>query len=153
MRRNSITSYGGNIDGISAFSGFEQVVTNGIATYYVLNDNHVIQFDQYWNYEKNNQLPYRGRKFKYVNEYFYISGSADESDVFYKTDMNFNLIAYFDASSFNDEDKHINYNSIYHDSKSLLFYVSGDSEGVSVFDANCNFQRYIMLVIIVHYIN
>ena len=52
--RFSISSYGAKIFGY--VSGFEQVVTNGIPIYYVVDyySSHVIQFDQYWNYQKFN---------------------------------------------------------------------------------------------------
>ena len=44
QKRFSITSYGGNV--FDTITGFEQVVTNGIPTYYVVDYNRVIQFDQ-----------------------------------------------------------------------------------------------------------
>ena len=51
--------------------------------------------------------------------------------------MNFNRIAsYYGTNS---------YSSIYYDSISSLFYVSGGSHGVSIFDTNCNFKPYITM--------
>ena len=127
-----ITSYGGYA--IRGVTGFEQVVANGIPTYYVLNGSVVAQFDQYWNYGKFYSLSYNNYNLKYVNGYFYISAGA----YFYKTDMNFNRIASYYKYNFN-------YKSIYYDSSSSLFYVAGSSQSVSIYDTNCNFQRFMTL--------
>ena len=136
QKRFSITSYEDIT--FNSVTGFEQVVTYGIPTYYVVDfwNQRVIQFDKNWNYRKYDGLPYNlNRNLKYLNEYFFFS--ADQN--FYKTDANFYLI----ASYYNSD---TNYRSIYFDSSSSLFYVSGDYvNGVSIFDKNCNFQRFLVL--------
>ena len=137
-KRFSITSYGGVA--ISYVSGFEQVITNGIPTYYVVDfwDQLVIQFDQYWNYVKYNQLPYTYiRNIKYVNGSFYISALS----YFLKTDMNFTVINYYYRNM-------VYHESIYYDSSSSLIYVAtygGISSIVVILDTNCRFQRYMTL--------
>ena len=67
QKRFSITSYGGN--SFSSVTGFEQVVTNSIPTYYVIgklkyffnrrNNSCVIQFDQNWNSKQDHLLAYK----------------------------------------------------------------------------------------------
>ena len=54
QKRFSITSYGNN--SFVCVIGFEQVVTNGIPTYYVSDywNQRVIEFDQYWYYKQYN---------------------------------------------------------------------------------------------------
>ena len=76
QKRFSITSYGGN--SFIYVKGFEQVVTNGISNYYVVyyNRQRVIQFDQYWNYQTNYNVPHQySNSLKYVNGYFYITAT------------------------------------------------------------------------------
>ena len=131
QKRFSITSYGGN--SFSSVTGFEQVVTNSIPTYYVTDFNvpRVIKFDQNWNYENTIKLSYYSYSLKHVNGYFYITAQY----TIYKTDINFNTII-----SYNHNGRFYYY-SIYYDSSSTLFYVTGGG-GVSIFDTNCNFQRH-----------
>ena len=122
----------------NSMTGFEQVVTNGIPTYYVIDEGYYAnQYDQNWNrqnwyYQSYYRLPNSpSYNLKYANGYFYISANK----YFYKTDMNFKRIAqYYDLNT---------YSLIYYDSNSSLFYVTGDSHGVSVFDTNCYFKRYV----------
>ena len=137
QKRISITSYGGNSYGSLHVTGFEQVVTNGIPTYYVIDFStysSVIQFDQHWNYQTDGSLSYYySHTLKYVDGYFYISAYQ----YFYKTGISFNMIASYYNNSI------VFYRSIYFDSSSSLFYVTGG--GISVFDTNCNFQRYMTL--------
>ena len=72
----------------------------------------------------------------HVSGYFYISSYYN----FYKTDINFNLIASYNNNQF------AGYSSIYYDSTSSLFYVtSSNNKSVSVFDTNCNLQKYTTL--------
>ena len=130
--RFSISSYGRKA--FSGVRGFEQVVTNGIPTYYVVEqyDHRVVQFDLQWKYQKyyNLTYPYISHSLKYANGYFYVSG-----DYFYKTDKNFNRVASYYSSIYG-------YKAIYYDTSSSLFYVTGDFRGISIFDTNCNFQRF-----------
>ena len=143
QKRFSITSYGGNL--FYDVSGFEQVVTNGIPTYYVVDASYysrVIQFDNYWDYKQNNELPYDySSNIKYVNRYFYFT--ADQ--YFYKTDANFNLIDYH--IEYHDYYDYDYYYSFYYYSNSSLFYVSSSVffQGISIFDTNCNFLDYMTL--------
>ena len=132
QKRFTLTTYGNNSFGLVI--GFEQVVTNIIPTYYVLDasKSRVIQYDQFWNYQKYYNLTYPGSfNLKYMNGYFYISAN----NFFYKTDINFNNT----ASYYNS---YVAYRSIYYDSIYSLFYVATlYAPGVSIFDINCNFQR------------
>ena len=75
QKRFNFTTYGNN--SLHTVTGFEQVVTNGIPTYFVLDYTYrrVIQYDQYWNYVKYNGLPYYSWNLKYVNGYFYLSST------------------------------------------------------------------------------
>ena len=131
QKRFTLTTYGNN-SFIGAITGFEQVITNGIPTYYVVefvSSSRVTEFDQYWNYQKFYNLTHYSWNLKYVNQYFYVSANY----YFYKTDINFSLFASFYNPSFT-------YTSFYYDSSYSLFYVAGDTRGVSIFDTNCNFQ-------------
>ena len=139
QKRFSIISYVGKA--FSQVTGFEQVITNGIPTYYVLDyeTSRLVQFNQDWNYQKYYNLTY-GNSFslKFINGYFYFSANY----YFYKTDINFNLNA-----SYNNPNAY--YRSIYYDSSSSLFYVCTGSTihsyPLSVFDTNSNFQRFMTL--------
>ena len=138
QKRSRISPFIG--DSLSYVAGFEQIVTNGIPTYYVLVNigfvTRVYQFDQYWNNQKNFMFTLQNSwNLRYVNGYFYIAANKR----FYKTDTNFTTNAsYNNSNAF--------YRSIYYDSSSRLFYVAGNSsQGISIFDTNCNFQRYMTL--------
>ena len=117
-------------------TGFEQVVTKSIPTYYVVDysTQRVIQFDQFWNHQKFYGLPYQSWSIKYVNGYFYIPAGKYLN----KTDRNFNIIASYNSDA--------NFRSIYYDSSSALFYVTGDTRGVSVFDTSCFRQRLLYVL-------
>ena len=76
-KRFSLTSYGGT--NWSLLTGVEQVVTGGVATYYVIDyrTSRVVTFDQYWNYKSYSILPISMTyTAKYVNGYFYFISTA-----------------------------------------------------------------------------
>lgn len=125
-KRNSITTYGGNSWG--PLTGIIQVLTSGVATYYSINygPNHLVKFDQYWNYQTYYTLPlsstfnglYVGGRFYFTAEYY-----------FYRTDSNFNLQC--QASG-------VQYRQPYYDSSTSLFYVAAYSTTyIAVFNIGC----------------
>jgi hypothetical protein len=132
----SLTTYGG----ISwkLLTGIEMVVTNSIPTYYTLDYaiSRVTTFDQYWNYQTYNNLPFPySYDLKCVNGYFYITSNS----YFYKTDLSFTVVCKY---------LHTNamYRQMYYDSTSSLFYTAPVYlQVIQVFDTNCALVQNISL--------
>ena len=83
QKKFTLTTYGSY--GFNNIKGFEQVITNGIPTYYVADGKRVVQFDQYWNYQKSYNLTDLNRygdsySLKYVNGFF----NNIKYNIFYK---------------------------------------------------------------------
>jgi hypothetical protein len=113
-KKASINIYGGI--SWSYETGYEEVVTNGIPTFYAVDygSQRVVKFDSNWNYLGDYNLPFKySFTLKYVLGFFYFS--AD--NYFYKTDSSFNYI-----NSTNDADA--KFRQFSYDSSNALFYVA-----------------------------
>ena len=135
--QNTITTYGNNTWNL--LTGFEQVLTNGITTYYALDfgGSRVVTFDQYWNFQNYSITPYiYSYSLKYVNGYFYFTAN----DYFYKTDMNFKVNSTYQPGSF------VGYRQMYFDSTTSLFWVAPFKiQSLQIFDTNCRLNNSISL--------
>jgi hypothetical protein len=94
-KRASIDSYGGThwSYGRGLLRGYEEVVTDGIPTFYVidLGTERVVKFDSNWNYQDAYSLYAPGSyNIKYVNGYFYVSAE----NYFYKMNTDFFFFDY-----------------------------------------------------------
>jgi hypothetical protein len=122
-------------------TGFEQVVAYPTATYYLVIHcfmSRVVIFNQNWNYINNTDLLANSYTMKYIGGYFYITSDT----IFYKTDMNFVVL----ASSTNPE--YDVYRQIYYDSSSSKFYVGTyHSKYISIFDTSCSLIDTISLAV------
>jgi hypothetical protein len=135
-KRASIDNYGGIY--WSYAGGYEEVVTNGIPTFYAVDiiTSRVVKFDSNWNYQAYRDLPHpRSYTLKYINGYFYFS--AD--NYFYKTSTSFDLIN-------SDNYQNANYRQFAYDSSNALFYVAaGGLSQLNVYNTNAYFLRSISL--------
>ena len=136
VKRHSLTNYGGNT--WAYLTGFEQVVTDGTATYYAIDwgSSHIVKFNDYWEYQNYQNLSFpQPFTTKFVNGYFYFSSN----DYFYKTNSNFSLINSY-------EKKGAGYRQFIFDSNSSKFYVAAYSlNRIDIFDASCSFLQSIQL--------
>ena len=134
VKRHSITSYGGN--NLIKLTGFEQVVTDGNATYYAIDyyNSRIVKFNQYWEYQNYQNLPFAySYSTKFVNGSFYFTSH----DYFYKTDSNFEMIDSYRM-------KGASYGRFIFDSISSTFYVSSFSfERIDIFNTSCSFLQSI----------
>ena len=139
-KRLSLTTYDNGI-AWKLLTGFDQVVMNGIPTYYTVDFdyaiNRVVTFDQYWNYQNYSSLPFAATyTTKYVNGYFYFTADS----YFYKTDMTFKTASNYYRSS------NVFYRQMYYDSTSSKFYVAPCGlQVIQVFDTNCSLVHNISL--------
>ena len=135
-KRFSLTTYGGV--SWSLLSGFEQVLTNGVPTYYVVDwgVSRVVTYDQYWNYQTYQALPCSNSyAIKYVAKYFYFTSD----DYFYKTNSNFGLVSYYTNGG-------ACYRQMYYDSSSSKFYAAPfQISRIDVFNTNCILLQTISL--------
>ena len=138
-KKFSITTYG-NI-GWYWLSGFEQVINNGVATYFAVDygssaSSRIVIFNQHWVYKRYHNLPYNYTyTTKYVGGYFYFTSN----DYFYKTDLSFNLIAHSNI-------KDAYYRQCAYDPKNSKFYVSARSlNRIDVYDTSCSLLHSINL--------
>ena len=120
-------------------TGIEQVVTNGVATYYAIDlasISRIVTFNQFWIYQGYQNLPYPYTYTTlYVGGYFYFSSN----DYFYKTYSNFNVINYYQNSG--------GYRQIVYDSISSKFYVATYTTfaRIDIFDTSCSLLQSINL--------
>ena len=135
-KRQSFIRYGDN--NWNSLTGFEQVVTDGKATYYAIDygNSRIITYNHYWEYQSYQKLPYRFTNgVKYVAGYFYFSAN----DYFYKTDSRFAKINEYKKA-------YANYRQCVFDSKNSKFYVpSRNFKRIDVFDRSCSFLEFINL--------
>ena len=134
IKRKIIHNY--NVSSFQDLRGFEQVVVENLATYYVLDKEAsvVITFDQNWIYHQTYSLPNNQCNcLKYGSGYFYISCRNH----IYKVNSTFNIISSYKAGP--KEDKY--YYGCYYDNRtSLLYVVSYFMNLIDVFDTGLNFQ-------------
>ena len=135
-KRFSLKSY----DGInwSGLTGFEQIVTNGVSTYYaiVYATSRIVTFNQFWIYQGYRSLPYSNTyTAKWVDGYFYFSSD----NYFYKTYSNYAVIKYYqNTKAF--------YREFFYDSSSSKFYVAPyNLPRIDVFDISCSLIQSISL--------
>ena len=137
-KRFSLTSFGGV--NWNWLTGFEQIVTNGVLTYYAIDYSptlsHIVTFNQFWIYQGYQNLPYPATyATKYVGGYFYFSSDS----YFYKTYSNFFVINYYQSTG-------TNYRQFVYDSASSKFYVAASSSPrIDVFDTSCSLLQSINL--------
>jgi hypothetical protein len=126
-RKASIDTYAG-IQWMTA-GGYEEVRdSNGVPTFYVVDSDarRIVKFDSNWNYQAYYNLPaYNAIFTKYVNGYFYFSGTL----YFFKTDTNFvSIKSYYNQS--------VAFRQFAYDSSSALFYVTAfDSKSIDIINA------------------
>ena len=121
-------------------TAFEQIVNNGIATYYLIDygAQRVVIFNQYWIYQNYKKLPKeKSGVIKYIGGYFYLSSD----DYFYKTNHNFDLIGNpYKSNSTAD------YRQFDYDSNKAKFYVAAyQLKEIHVFNESCSFLYSIRL--------
>ena len=137
-KRFSLTSFGGV--NWNWLTGFEQVVTNGVSTYYAIDysdtSSRIVTFNHFWIYQGYQNLPYTyAYTTKYVGGYFYFSSN----DYFYKTYSNFIVINKYQSTG-------AMYRQIVYDSASSTFYVAAsNSARIDVFDTSCSLLQSINL--------
>ena len=136
-KRFSLTSYGG-VNWIW-LTGFEQIVTNGVSTYYTIDNaqtSHIVTFNQFWIYQGYQNLPYPATyTTKYVGGYFYFSSE----NYFYKTYSNFVVINYYQSNG-------AIYSQFVYDSASSKFYVAAANfPRIDIFDTSCSLLQSINL--------
>ena len=134
VKRHSLTNYGGKTWGY--LTGFEQVVTDGTATYYVIDHSRIVKFNDYWEYQNYQNLPHSGTcTAKYIFGYFYFSSYEH----FYKTNSNFSLINSY-------ENKKAGYYQFIFDSNSSKFYVAAHwLDRIDIFNTSCSLLQSIQL--------
>ena len=136
-KRFSLTSFGGI--NWNWLTGFEQVVTNDVSTYYAIDYaqvSRIVTFNQFWLYQGYQNLPYSPTyTTKYVGGYFYFSSD----NYFYKTYSNFIVINYYPSSG-------AAYRQSIYDSASSKFYVTASNfPRIDVFDTSCSLLQSINL--------
>ena len=138
-KKFTITTYGNNL--WNWLTGFEQVINNGVATYYAVDfgssaSSRIVIFNQHWVYQSYHNLTYeRTYTTKYVGGYFYFTSY----DYFYKTDLSFILIALSNISR-------AWYRQCAYDPKNSKFYVSAVSlNRIDVYDTSCSLLHSIKL--------
>ena len=134
IKRFSLTNCNGN--SWSQATGFEQVINDGIPTYYIVDysKSSIAVFNQYWICQSYQYLPYPSTyTTRYVGGYFYFGSN----DYFYKTNTNYAVVKsyYFDW---------IYYRQFFYDSTVSKFFAAAQyTTGVDVFDTNCNYLQTI----------
>ena len=132
--RLSLKTYGGI--NWAYLTGFEQVVTNGAATYYAIDfgssPSRIVTYNQFWIYQGYQSLPCPNTyTVKYVGGYFYFSSDF----YFYKTNSSFSVINYFYKSD-------AYFRQIVYDQSSSKFYVSTSVYPpvyqIYAFDSSCS---------------
>ena len=128
-KRFSLKSFGNGID-FGTITGFEEVVTNGVSKFYLLDNygySRIIIFNQYWIYQSHQNLPFSSTEsLKYVEGYFYFTSSY----YFYKTNSTYSAINYYQGSG---------YQQLIYDSDSSIFYVANYAYSrIDVFDTFCS---------------
>ena len=136
-KRFSLTSFGG--DNWIWLTGFEQIVTNGVSTYYAIDSaptSRIVTFNQFWIYQGYQNLQYLNTyTTKYVGGYFYFSSD----DYFFKTYSNFLFINSYQSTG-------ALYRQFVYDSTSSKFYVAASSSPrIDVFDTSCSLLQSINL--------
>ena len=145
-KKFSLTSFGG-VDWIW-LTGFEQVITNGVSTYYAIDDaptynaiddapkSRIVTFNHFWIYQDYQNLPYPySWTTKYIGGYFYFSSE----NYFYKTYSNFTVINYYPSSI-------AAYRQIAFDPARSKFYVASQNfPRIDVFDTSCSLLQSINL--------
>ena len=138
VKRHRLTKYE-NISW-SWLTCFEQVVTDGIAKYYIIDygDSRIVTFNDYWEHQNNQNLPHSGTfTIKYVSEYFYFSSNS----YFYKTDSNFSVIDSYQMTN-------ALYRQFIFDSNSSKFYLpSYKFNQIDIFNTSCSLLQSIVLSI------
>ena len=133
-KRFSLTSFGGV--NWNYLTGFEQIVTNGVSTYYAIDfgASRIVTFNQFWIYQGYQNLPYPNTyTTKYVGGYFYFSSDS----YFYKTYSNFIVINYYQSNG-------ANYRQFAYDS--AKFYVAAYVIArIDIFDTSCSLLQTINL--------
>ena len=130
MKRLTLTDYGGN-NSWAKLTGFEQVVSSGNTTYYLIDNGNsrIVSFDKYWIYLSYQTLPYNNTfTTKYVAGNFYFSAKG----CFYSTNTNFtvlNAYAYKIMITFE-------FTQFFYDASSSQFYVLADT-AIYVFSSSC----------------
>ena len=139
-KRFSLSSYGGI--NWNWLTGFEQVVTNGVPTYYAIDFgqnapfiSRIVIFNQFWIYQGYHDLPYYATyTTKYVGGFFYFSSAS----YFYKTNTNFEVINYYQDNAY--------YKQFFYDSTVSKFYVASQAyPRIDVFDTFCSRLQSISL--------
>lgn len=134
-KKFSLQSYGGiNWDYVT---GFEQVINNGVATYYVIEwtTSRVVIFNQNWIYQSYQSVPYPySWVLKYVNGYFYISSN----DYFSKSNLNFTSVNSF--YRYNAAYGQIFYNDY------KLYVASYRAFLIDIFDTSCSLLQTVSLM-------
>ena len=129
MYIKSLTRYGRStwVD----LTGFEQVVTDGIATYYAIDQlaHRIVKFNQNWDYQEYHKLPYPNTyTAKYIEGYFYFSSN----NYFYKTNSSFAVISQYNLN-------HAIYRQFdYDSSRSALYVASYHYNRIDVFNLSCS---------------
>ena len=136
-KRFSLTSFGGG--NWSWLTGFEQVVTNGVSTYYAIDyalTSRIVTFNQFWVLQGYQNLPYSySYATLYVGGYFYFSSNQ----YFYKTYSNF-----IEIKSYQNTEAY--YRQFFYDSASRKFYVAPSNlPRIDVFDQSCSLLQSINL--------
>ena len=138
-KKFSIDNYNGTTWGYG--TGFEEVVTNGISTFYVvdISSSRVVKFDYMWNYQTYFNLPFPSSyTLKYVGGYYYFSANH----YFYKTKTDFTLAS--PNSYINNANA--GFRQFVYDETSTWFYVAAPLlNNLNVFDKNCAFIKSISL--------
>ena len=137
VKRYSLTNYGGIK--WTFLTGFEQVVTNGISTYYAIEFSQpsvIVIFNQFWIYQYSQPLPFNYTyAAKYVGGYFYFSSD----NYFYKTYSNFALLSSYKTAG-------AAYRQLFYDSATSKFYVAPFTfPRIDVFDTSCTLLQSISL--------
>ena len=138
-KQSSITTYGNGLQFLQS-TGFEQVVINNTATYYVIDSQYstpsiVIEFHQNWTFSQAYTLStLYTYSLKYVLGFFYTASAQ----YFTKTGSNFGIISQHSGRG--------GYWGIYYDNNTSLFYVvSYANTCIDVFDTNTSFLNTISL--------
>ena len=116
-------------------TGFEEVVVNNKTTYYIINQDIVLLFDQNWTKKSEHKLPRMCYCLKYISGYFYITSYS----MLFKTDSNFNEISRYDGKR-----PYLlpHYWGIHYDG-SLLYVVSRQIKCIDVLNTNLTLIRII----------
>ena len=127
---------------LSYLKGFEQVVGANTTTYYLVDMQKILLFDEYWQFKAFKTINDTHNVIKPVGNEFFISGDNG----FYKTDENINIL--LNISSIKSY-----YRGIYYNETSDLLYVSlsGSTFNIKVFNRNLTLMRTISISSFVPY--